>query len=405
MDETDQPNLKSILTSIAAVGADADRDTLVTTIDQSVDAVIAALDHHKAGEPISPDIAGSITVTLEFLEQCGQMGDASFRAHIKTRAVELQHVFQGAVSGDTVDAGESAPTSEATHESFGEAFTDYFCQFMGERLSLFNVETDPPQVPYVLNPAFTKVFVSAVRKYVVPDMLNHRGIWNMADSVAKEKLYQDTFYTEFNKAEAENIVQLTWSDKIKEIKFALSESDIVGNSKKKGKEEKKKGGIMGAFKKKEPKAAARTPAEKMLQEKAEKFWKALTTKAKDGGYDAPQFEDIDLFLMLMNFKDAMVGEAKTALRQFLEQEVKVGETREGATRDWLYKAVDRLPAHCGELMVLWAYVAHEEIFTPNIVRSFLAGQGTSDAERRRAVPLFTRWVEMPPAPVDEDETE
>ena len=67
--------------------------------------------------------------------------------------------------------------------------------------------------------------------------------------------------------------------------------------------------------------------------------------------------------------------------------------REGATRDHLYKIVDRMVPHCGELITLWAYHAYRDIFTPDILRSFISGQGTSDDARRRHIPMFWRWQE------------
>ncbi len=401
MDESNEQNLSSILTAIASVGPDANKDTLVSTIDSSVDTIIGALGTHEAGSALDPEIAKSTTVTLQFLEQCSQMGDEDFKAHIKNRALELQQVFQGAMSGDAAAAAAAAAPAEAeaTHDSFESAFTDYFCDFLRARLALFHV--DDSQEPFPLNPKFTDVFIAAVRKFIVPDMLNHRRIRNMADSISADQLHKHTFFDEFDKPDTENIVLLIWEDRVKEFRSALAESDVNGIPKpKKKKEEKKKGGLLGKFKKQETKQTVQSPAEKQILEKAEGFWKAIS---KADGYDSPQFGDFDIFRVLMIYKPIIVKEAKNALRQFLEQEVKVGETREGATRDWLYKAVDRLPAHCGELVVLWSYMTFSDIFSPKIVRSFLTGQGTTDAERKRAVPLFMRWVGMPEIVEEEDE--
>ena len=68
------------------------------------------------------------------------------------------------------------------------------------------------------------------------------------------------------------------------------------------------------------------------------------------------------------------------------------KAREGATRDWLYRIVDRLPPHCGELLAMWAYHAHGELFTKQMLTSFMAGQGTTAEKRQRAVPMFSRWM-------------
>ena len=67
--------------------------------------------------------------------------------------------------------------------------------------------------------------------------------------------------------------------------------------------------------------------------------------------------------------------------------------REGATRDWLYKMVPALPPHLGELLVLWCFYKYKDLFKPSIAKSFLAGQGTTDDARERAVPYFSRWFD------------
>ena len=97
----------------------------------------------------------------------------------------------------------------------------------------------------------------------------------------------------------------------------------------------------------------------------------------------------------MEYRIAVIDENKRALRQFLVQEnlaVEDIKAREGATRDWLYRIVERLPPYCGELLALWAYHEHGELFSQQMLHSFLAGQGTTEEKRKRAVPLFLRWM-------------
>jgi hypothetical protein len=45
------------------------------------------------------------------------------------------------------------------------------------------------------------------------------------------------------------------------------------------------------------------------------------------------------------------------------------------------------------LITLWAYHAYRDIFRQDILRSFIAGQGTTDAQRMRKIPMFWRWLE------------
>ena len=68
------------------------------------------------------------------------------------------------------------------------------------------------------------------------------------------------------------------------------------------------------------------------------------------------------------------------------------KAREGASRDWLYRTVERLPPHCGELLALWAYHTHGELFSQQMLRSFMIGQGTTEKARERAVPMFSRGM-------------
>jgi len=62
-----------------------------------------------------------------------------------------------------------------------------------------------------------------------------------------------------------------------------------------------------------------------------------------------------------------------------------------------------MPAYAGELVVLWSLFTYRDLFSPQLVKSFLLGQGTTDNARSREVPLFTRWVEVPGIIEDEDE--
>jgi len=137
---------------------------------------------------------------------------------------------------------------------------------------------------------------------------------------------------------------------------------------------------------------------------AEKFLKTLQKGAQDNGFDPPRVEDLRFFRALIDYKMGDIEANKKALRQLLIQENQEDEdlkAREGATRDWLYRTVERLPPHCGELLALWAYYSHGELFSQQMLRSFMMGQGTTERARERAVPMFARWmkdtIDMSPA--------
>jgi len=399
-------NLDSVMAAIAAVGVDADRDTLVSTIDQSIDTILGAIKELDDAAPLPDNLLSTIKVSLEFLEACSQIGDDDFKDHIKSRTLELHQDFQQAVEKrNGTDQNGPAAEGQSTHDSFEEGFADYFCEFMGELLSEFHVEADlADPKPYMLVPAFTDAFLAGVRKYAVPEILNARRMRNMADSVSRESFHRDFFYEQFQLPQEENVVQLLWSNTMDDFRSLLKDSDVVAENKKtKDKGEKKKGGLLSGLKKKK-KEPAKTSHNKgsEKQNKAEEFWLSLADNANEIGYDPPRLSDFSLFRVLMEYKLDSIQDNKNAIRQLLQQEVVEGEGREGATRDWLYKVVERMPAHAGELVVLYSLMAYSELFSPQLVKSFLLGQGTTEESRSRVVPLFTRWVEMSEI-IDEDE--
>ena len=286
--------------------------------------------------------------------------------------------------------GGAEEVEKPTHDNFEDAFTDYFCEFILSRLEPFHLEESEAPFPYVLNPAFSEALEKAIRDQVLPDILSHRRVRGLADSVSQENLHKRFFFAEFSKDEEDNVVRLLWTNAMRDFAAVIYSADQAAEvSDKKAKKKKR-----GFFKKKDA-----TPPQKSVSNrgaKAEAFWKTLSDGAKEHGYDAPKPEDMDLFEALMDYKLADIDENKTAIRQLLIQEkapVDDDHGREGATRDHLYKLVDRMVPHCGELITLWAYHAYRDIFRADILRSFIAGQGTSDDQRKRKIPMFWRWCE------------
>jgi hypothetical protein len=384
VDVAETIDIGDILSTIASVPPDADKDALLAAIDQTVDSVIAGMDSLE-GEAPPADLLKAAQVTIGFLQACGELGDDDFRAHIKTRAGELQEEFVAAAAG-----GGAEEVEKPTHDNFEDAFTDYFCEFILSRLEPFHLEESEAPFPYVLNPAFSEALEKAIRDQVLPDILSHRRVRGLADSVSQENLHKRFFFAEFSKDEEDNVVRLLWTNAMRDFAAVIYSADQAAEvSDKKAKKKKR-----GFFKKKDA-----TPPQKSVSNrgaKAEAFWKTLSDGAKEHGYDAPKPEDMDLFEALMDYKLADIDENKTAIRQLLIQEkapVDDDHGREGATRDHLYKLVDRMVPHCGELITLWAYHAYRDIFRADILRSFIAGQGTSDDQRKRKIPMFWRWCE------------
>ncbi len=386
VDAAESINLEDILATIGSVPPDADKDTLIAAIDKTVDSVIAGIIELEDETP-PPDLLKAAQVTIQFLQACGEMEDDEFRAHIKARAGELHEEFADAVGGAKPEQ------EEPTHDNFGDAFSDYFCEFICSRLEPFYLETPEAgeaPFPYVLNPAFAGPLEKAIRDQVLSDILNHRRVRNLADSVSQDKLFRRTFYEEFSKPENENVVRLLWTNAMQDFGAVIRSADEAAT--KSGKKAKKKKG--GLFKKTDAEPPKKSVSDRGA--KADAFWKILQDGAKKDGYDAPKAEDMDLFEALMDYKTGEIDKNKTAIGQLLVQEKAAGDdeaAREGATRDYLYKIVDRMWPHCGELITLWAYHNHNDMFTPDILRSFISGQGTTDEARQRKIPMFWRWTE------------
>jgi hypothetical protein len=376
-------NLQDILTAIANVPKDADRRTLIATIDTAVDGVISNL--RAANGTIPVELLKAAKVAIEFLEQCGKLGDPQFRGHIKSRASQLHHELSAAAGG-----AKKAASAEPTYTSFEPAFSDYFCAFLGERLRAFQVDGDKPPVPYMLNKEFEPVFLAAVRAHALPEILKGRRIRALADSMNVADFNRASFFDEFSKDPTENPTRALWDGLLEDFRVALAPPPAA--AKKTG---EKGGGLGGLFGKKAAPAPAKKTATGDRYALADKFLKALAKGAKDKGFDAPRVEDFQFFRALMDYKMVDIEQQKKALYQFLTQENLATEdikAREGATRDWLYRLVDRLPPHCGEILALWAYYQYGELFSQQMLRSFVAGQGTTEEKRERAIPLFWRWM-------------
>ena len=105
---------------------------------------------------------------------------------------------------------------------------------------------------------------------------------------------------------------------------------------------------------------------------------------------------MDLFEVLMEYNLADIEKNKTAVRQLLIQKnnsLGNDSGREYTTRDTLCRIVDCMAPHCGELIILWAYHAYNDVFPPEFLHSFIAVQGTTDEQRKRKIPIFWRCIE------------
>ncbi len=75
--------------ALASLPRDADKNTLITTIDAAVTSVVSDLANHEQGD-IDPDLLAKVQTSLIFLEQCLSFKDKEFTSFAKKRANELQ---------------------------------------------------------------------------------------------------------------------------------------------------------------------------------------------------------------------------------------------------------------------------------------------------------------------------
>jgi len=395
---TDKPT-PDILKMISGVPLDSGRDSLMDTINQAVDAVIEGVRGNDPGRPLPQETINSTLVALKFLSACAGIGDDEFRAFVRGRAQQLQTIFEQA-SAAMADGStkEEAVATDPAFRSFDEAFVYFLGKFIRAKLACFVLTGLEPSRPFILNEHFVDVFVTKAVEYLSPAMLANRRLQTVAQGYGPEDLVEVVFYGEFLKPERENTTHILWHSGIIDLRDGLSAPEAGSASRAKSADAGATG-LMGKLMgkgKKPPAAASKPDPQQEKRRRAQEFWAALQSDAETHGYDAPQVTDFVLFDVIFEFEEEVIIKQQKAISQLLAQEgEESGEGRAGATRDFLGRVMDLLPPHCGEIVALWAYRRHPDLFLPEIVKSFLSGQATSVEKRKKMLPLFTRWVPDP----------
>jgi hypothetical protein len=402
-----------ILKLIAGASLDGGKDALINTVNQAVDAVIKSVEECEPGQPLSQEIIDSADVALKFLSACAGLGDNDFSTFAKGRALQLQTAFEqvSAASGETstqeANQGNVEEPGEVAHvvaaepdpefETFQEAYLYFLAKFIRVKLTCFILPDLESPRPYILNEHFVDIFVDKAVEYLSPAMLANRRLQTVAQSFSRNDFNETKFYGEFLKPERENATHLLWRSGLIDLRDGLSIPEGASSGTVKSKDQG--GGLMGKFMSKGKQPAGAVDKPDPLQEKrrrAHEFWSALESDAETYGYDGPVKSDFTLFEVVFEFEEDIIAKQQKAMGQLLAQEVEeLGEGRTGATRDFLGRVMDLLPPHCGEIVGLWAYRRYPELFLPEIVKSFLAGQATTSEMRKKMLPLFTRWVADP----------
>ncbi|MCR6628779.1 MAG: hypothetical protein NVV74_01220 [Magnetospirillum sp.] len=123
-------------------------------------------------------------------------------------------------------------------------------------------------------------------------------------------------------------------------------------------------------------------------------WDAFKEDAAKHDYLPPYFTDIPMLQRIIRYDGEDLAEQWQQIAQIYQQEFapksKSDQARQGAFRDALLKAVDKLDLHAGDLMVIRAFYD-----LPKVDRMFLKlliqSLGRSDVERERKAPLLVQF--------------
>ena len=419
----------SVLSNLAQLAPDSDKSSVIDAIDTAVDDLITQLNSDTQAVA-NPEFLEQTKQTIIFLEACTGFPDPEFTEHARRRMLELQDLLINAVdldsTAETNDSGaESAPAtpasddelpdaseeaaSEAEPLNFEEVFTDILCKFVCERLALFHVNQPPShlldkhdgRLPYPVSLEFSTVLEDVIRKYFAGPILRSRNMKILAGGVGQKDMNEKYFMDVFNLPKRENVVRTLWSSQWDIVKAAIHSQQSIqaetskgkGAAKGKGKGKQSLMGRMFSKKEKGTKGPVTPPVGSDTAIGLE-IWATLTNE-EGREFDPPLPEEIGIFDALFDYKPDTVNKRKVAVEQLLRQEVSAQEGREGSSRLYMSRMVMELPPHCGELIALWTYYEHNDIFSPEVLKAYLASTATNERARRAALPLFLRWVEDP----------
>jgi hypothetical protein len=407
-----------------------DADNLSVTVESAIQAMLT---EHEVGEQACADLAGMI---IAFIDKKSDLPDKKKRA-IKalTPFSLLPKPKKGQASGSVVAAAAAAvvapseeepkpaPETESVPEAkpapapeekkapaaaqapagpgFEKALIKYLAKHIIMRLKPLQLpDKGGEPLPYIYSGKFYKRFADAIEKYIGPEILKNRRIRTLGTTINPDDLSDEIFAYQFSLSEKENTVRTLWLELMSVIESTVRQAQKAKKNKKKGKGSKgeKKGFLAKLGLKKEEAPVGGKTGAPTIQWPID-FWDAITKPAKEDNYSPPLLSEIGLFHIVFDYKIEDITNSIQATAQIMEEEVQSGEP--GATRRFLCDRVDKYADHCGELIALWLYFAHHELYSKQIHKSFVSSQGRSDGERKARMPFYTRWAENPMTQDDE----
>ena len=412
----------SILANLAQLSPDSDKASVIAAIHKAVDDLMSQLTVN-ANAVADPKFLEQAKQTILFLEACTASPDPEFIEQARRRMMELQGQLLSANDMELApgDSSESIPAKdtaavdapalaapdvipEAALLNFDEIFTDNLCKFVSDRLALFHINHPPDnllerhdgKIPYTLSLEFTTVLEDVIRNKFAASILQSRNMKILAGGINQEDMNEAYFMNFFDLPKQENVVRTLWGSQWDIVKAALHSQQAEcaqGLGSGRGKGQQSSLGRMFPKKEKTPRRPVAPPAGLDTAIGLE-IWSTLNNN-KGREFDPPKPEEIGLFDALFDYKPGTINKRKVAVEQLLRQEVSDPEGREGPSRLYMSRMVMDLPPHCGELIALWAYYEHNDIFYPGVLKAYLASQATNVQDRKAALPLFLRWVDDP----------
>lgn len=256
-------------------------------------------------------------------------------------------------------ADEAAADSPIQAGDFPTLFDETLARHARKILSAFAATSTRPHIPhpFLFAPQFGACYEKVLRQYVLPTMRTARRIKEMASSRNwQEKGSADRLLGMVLAGESNNPIMHYWDTRWAGFDPARATA-------------KGKGTIRPE----------------------DNPWQEFKEDGAKHGYIPPFYTDIPMLQRILRYDGDEVQETWNQIAQIYQQEFspksKADQARQGAFRDALLRAMEKLDFHAGNLLVIRAFFD-----LPKVDRMFLKlliqSMGRSDLERERKAPLL-----------------
>ncbi|MBC7906518.1 MAG: hypothetical protein H7Y60_07200 [Rhodospirillaceae bacterium] len=242
---------------------------------------------------------------------------------------------------------------------FPTLFDETLARHARKILSAFAATNTRPHIPhpFLFSPHFGAVYEKVLRQYVLPTMRTARRIKEMATSRNwQEKGSAARLLGMIQAGESNNAILHYWDTRWNGFDPARATA-------------KGKGTIRPG----------------------DNPWQEFKDDAAKHGYIPAFYTDIPMLQRILRYDGEEIAESWSFIAQIYEQEfhpkAKADQARQGAFRDALLRAMEKLDHHAGDLLVIRAFFD-----LPKVDRMFLKlliqSMGRSETERERKAPLL-----------------